>query len=201
MTTTYPNGDGSVRDMYKPECFFHPSTTMSDYYSCTTYADSGGVHKNSGVLNRLYSILTDGGEYDDPNLSDGSTLPIYALGFVKTTNLFWRAHQQLMPTSQFMDLGLTLISVCEESIGSVLFIPNVFNSTILHAKETLSSRDCGSVSMAVLVSGMTDTSDFCPNIACLPDNPYGCVWANCSASSTVLFYEVINQSLFILILD
>ncbi len=192
VTTTFPNGDGSIRDMYKPECFFHPSTTVADYYSCTTYADGGGVHKNSGVLNRLYSVLTDGGEYADPTSTDGSTLTINALGFVKSTNLFWRTHQELNPTSQYMDLALTLQGVCEDNIGLPLYFPNVFNSTIITSTETLTTADCDNVAQAILGSGMGDTSDFCPNIACVANNPYDCMWVNCSASSTVLFYEVCN---------
>jgi hypothetical protein len=96
VTTSYYNNDGSLRDMYKPECFIHPGDVLSDYFSCTTYADNGGVHKNSGILNRLYAVLVDGGEYADPD-SSGQTITVDGLGFVKATNLFWRTHQELVP--------------------------------------------------------------------------------------------------------
>ena len=41
VTNSYANNDGSLRDMYRPECFFQPSFATADYYSCTTYADAG----------------------------------------------------------------------------------------------------------------------------------------------------------------
>lgn len=189
VTTTYPNGDGSIRDMYKPECFFQPSTTDADYYSCTTYADSGGVHKNSGILNRLFAVLTDGGEYTDPN-DPSEQLEIYGLGFTKSTNLFWRTHQVLTSTSQYADLARSLNEVCEDSIGTVLNFPNLFNYTIIPSDETLTQEDCDNVASAVIGSGMDSDADFCPNIACDQNDIYDCRWVNCSASDVSLYYEV-----------
>ena len=176
--------------MYKPECFFHPSTTAADYYSCTTYADSGGVHKNSGVLNRLYSILVDGGQYADPSSTTGGTLTVNALGFTKATNLFWRTHQQLVSTSQYLDFTLELQFVCEENMDAVLYFPNLFNDSLIVSEETLTPDDCNNVAVAIVGSGMASTADFCPNIACSPDIDYDCMWVNCSATTSALFYEV-----------
>jgi len=188
VTTTYPNGDGSIRDMYKPECFFQPSTTDAPYYSCTTYADSGGVHKNSGVMNRLYAVLTDGGEYTNPANPD-EQLEIYGLGFTKATNLFWRTHQVLTPTSQYMDMANSLMEVCEDNIGATLYFPNLFNYTIMDTNETLTEADCINVANAVAGSGMDSDADFCPNIACDKNDIYDCRWKNCSDSDESLFYE------------
>lgn len=188
VTTNYTNGDGSIRDMYRPECFFHPSTTIADYYSCTTYADGGGVHKNSGVLNRLFAVLTDGGQYTNPADPEGPTLQVEGLGWTKALNLFWRAHQELTPTSQYLDLAMTLSSVCELNIGTTLYYPNLFNSTIYESTEVLTAADCDNVEVAITGSGMADTRDFCPNIDC-DDTGYNCEWANCASSNAELFYE------------
>ncbi len=78
----YPAG---LRDMYKPECFYHPSTVASLSYVCSM-DDYGGVHANSGVPNRLFSVLVDGGKYDDPT-NPGTQLTVSALGMTKATNL------------------------------------------------------------------------------------------------------------------
>jgi bacillolysin len=191
VTTKYPNGDGSIRDMYKPECFFHPSTTDADYYSCTTYADAGGVHKNSGVLNRLYAVITDGGEYQNPADPTGPLLTINPLGFVKSSNLFWRTHQALIETSQYADLADTLNEVCTDNIGLVLYFPNLFNMTLITSDEVLTIDDCANVANAVIGSGMDSTADFCPNVACDAVNIYDCEWVNCTESTTELSYEVL----------
>lgn len=188
VTTNFPNGDGSIRDMYRPECFFQPSTTDADYYSCTTYADSGGVHKNSGVMNRLYAVLTDGGEYTNP-ANPNQQLEIYPLGFNKATNLFWRMHQVLTPTSQYMDMAKSLNEVCEDNIDAVLYFPNLFNDTIMELSETLSEEDCVNVANAIIGSGMDSDADFCPNILCDTNDIYDCRWVNCSDSDVQLFYE------------
>jgi bacillolysin len=190
VTTTYPNGDGSLRDMYKPECFFHPSSTIADYYSCTTYSDGGGVHKNSGVLNRLYAVMVDGGQYPDPASTTGGTLVVDALGWVKAINLIWRTHQELTPTSQFMDLALTLSAQCSLNIGADLYEPNVFNTTITVSDEKLTQDDCDNVAVAILGSGMGSEADFCPNVDCSINNNYACGWAKCANATSQLFYEV-----------
>jgi Zn-dependent metalloprotease len=198
ITTTYPNNDGTIRDMYKPECFFHPGTTASAYYSCTTYADGGGVHKNSGVLNRLYAVLVDGGEYSDPASTTGGTLVVNGLGWVKAINLIWRTHQELTPSSQFMDLALTLAAQCSLNIGADLYEPNVFNTTITVSDEKLTQADCDNVAVAITGSGMGDTNDFCPNIDCV--SQYDCEWKNCPDAELEYFYEVSQQISFLLML-
>jgi Zn-dependent metalloprotease len=148
VITSYPSGDGSIRDMYRPECFFHPGTTRSDYYSCTTYNDNGGVHKNSGVLNRLFAVLSDGGQYDDPT-TPGSLLSVIGLGFTKTMNLFWRAREALTPTSQYIDMAIALQTSCELSIGTPLYLPNLYNHTIIKSSETITVVDCQAVAVAL----------------------------------------------------
>jgi Zn-dependent metalloprotease len=59
--TYYTTQDGSLRDMYKPECFLEPTTTLAPYYVCSNLAgDNGGVHKNSGnyILLKSFSYLS-----------------------------------------------------------------------------------------------------------------------------------------------
>jgi hypothetical protein len=174
--------------MYMPECWNQPGDTFSDQYCCTTYYDGGGVHKNSGVLNRLFAVLVDGGVYSDPASTTGGTLEITGLQFTKALNLFWRAHQELTPTSQFMDMAIALSASCQLSIGTDLFEPNLFDTTITVAGETITEADCANVDAAIAGSGMDSTHDFCPNIDCDLEG-YNCAWAMCPASNSQLFHE------------
>lgn len=179
--------------MYMPECWNEPGDTYSDQFCCTTYYDGGGVHKNSGILNRLFAVVVDGGSYNDP-ASPGATLDVYGLGFTKALNLFWRAHEDLTPTSQFMDMAIALSASCQLSIGTTLFEPNLFSSVITPAAVTLTAEDCANVDVAIAGSGMDSTHDFCPNIECDVEG-YDCSWKMCPLSNSQLFYEDMHYSM------
>ena len=172
--------------MYKPECFFHPGSTTSAHYACTTYFDHGGVHLNSGVFNHLFAVLVDGGEF----VTAAGVTPITALGMIKTINLFWRAHEELTATSDFSDYAITINEVCTLNVGETLYYPNVFNSTIIEV-DSLTSADCDLVREAVTASGMGIAEEaVCPNIDC---SGSVCEWAQCPAAEVNnydVFYEV-----------
>jgi hypothetical protein len=177
-----------LRDMYMPECWNEPGDTYSDQFTCTTYYDGGGVHKNSGILNRLFAVIVDGGVYNDPSSTTGETLGVTGLGFTKSLNLFWRAHEDLTPTSQFMDMAIALSAACQHIIGAPLYEPNLFSSEITESTEVITDEDCVSVDAAITGSGMDSTNDFCPNIDCEVDG-YDCAWKMCPLSNSQLFYE------------
>jgi Zn-dependent metalloprotease len=191
VTTQAANGDGSLRDMYMPECWNQPGDTYSDQFCCTTYYDGGGVHKNSGILNRLFAVIVDGGSYSDPTSTTGELLAVTGLQFTKALNLFWKAHEELTPTSQFLDMATALSASCQNNIGAPLYVPNLFSSEITVSTETLTAEDCDNVELAIAGSGMDSLDDFCPNIDCEVDG-YGCSWKMCPESNSQLFYEDMN---------
>ncbi|PYV96689.1 MAG: hypothetical protein DMG89_16740 [Acidobacteria bacterium] len=51
---------GGLRNMYDPSVFGDPHSTDDPNYSCAA-SDNGGVHTNSGVPNRAYAWMVDGG--------------------------------------------------------------------------------------------------------------------------------------------
>ena len=61
-----PAFGGAIRDMWNPNCYGHPGAVSDAEYHCDD-SDSGGVHENSGVVNRTFAILVDGlpGKVDD----------------------------------------------------------------------------------------------------------------------------------------
>ena len=101
---------GPLRDMWSPNCKGQPANMLdSSYYYCGTQ-DSGGVHYNSGVGNRLYSLLVDGGTYEGYTIS--------SIGFVKAAHLWWRAQNvYLTSTSNYSNFADALESSFTDLIG------------------------------------------------------------------------------------
>lgn len=101
-----PAFGGAIRDMWSPNCYGDPGKVSDAEYHCDD-SDSGGVHTNSGVVNRTFAILVDG-------------LPgvVEQVGLDKTANLFWHAQTNyLTPTSFFPDLADALEASCTDLTG------------------------------------------------------------------------------------
>lgn len=92
--------DGAIRNMKDPTQFGDPDRVGSPYYYYGT-ADNGGVHWNSGVINKLCYLLTDGGDFN------GQT--VTATGIEKTAKLFYECQANLLTeSSDFADLYMAL---------------------------------------------------------------------------------------------
>ncbi len=101
-----PGFGGAIRDMWNPNCYGHPGAVSDAEYHCDE-SDSGGVHSNSGVVNRTFAILVDGlpGTVDE-------------IGLDKAAWLFWYAQTHyLTPTSYFPDLADGLEAACASLQG------------------------------------------------------------------------------------
>jgi len=144
-----PNTPYAFRDMYVPECFGNPGSTLSELFQCDMAIDYGGVHSNSGIVNRAYALLVDG--------MDGAP----GIGLVKALNLFWAAEQQLTTTSQFVDLAMSLNSNCQLMVSTQLFEPNLTGESSIFA-DVLTSADCATVDTVIGVTGlMKSFSEVC----------------------------------------
>ncbi|KQR94674.1 bacillolysin [Chryseobacterium sp. Leaf180] len=101
-----------IRDMWNPNCNGDPANMLDANYHCAS-TDSGGVHINSGVGNRLYSLLVDGGTYG------GYT--ITPIGFVKAAHLWWRAQNvYLTATSGYETFANALEASFADLVGTNL---------------------------------------------------------------------------------
>ena len=87
---------GAVRDMWSPECYFHPAKVSDNQsYACSTL-DNGGVHLNSGIPNHTYALLVDGGNYNGQN--------IQGIGLTKAAHIYFRAMTVYQnPVTDFAD--------------------------------------------------------------------------------------------------
>ncbi len=126
---------GVARDMWTPSCLGQPDRTTDALYRCSS-ADNGGVHSNSGVPNRAFALLVDGGR------ANGIDVP--AIGRVGAAQLYWRAqsvYQQ--PYSDFSDHADALETACADLIGIPLDDPWG------GPPKTLVAGDCAAVAGAI----------------------------------------------------
>jgi hypothetical protein len=98
---THIGGDGPIRSMSDPNRFNDPAK-MSQYID--TVEDNGGVHINSGIINRAFYLLAQG--------MSG------AIGRIDAEKIFYRAlTQHLTRDSQFIDMRLAAVESAIELFG------------------------------------------------------------------------------------
>ena len=99
MGEDLPGGD-VIRDMQDPPRYNCPDRVGSDYYYEGT-GDNGGVHYNSGVINKLCYLLTDGDTFNGQMVA--------GIGIEKTAKLFYECQTNLLTeSSDFGDLYMAL---------------------------------------------------------------------------------------------
>ncbi len=100
---------GILRDLWDPNCNGDPGRVLDPIYYCGNF-DFGGVHINSGVNNKAYALLVDGGTYN------GQT--VNGIWFIKAAHIFWRAQEfYLTSTSDFVNQADALEAACSDLIG------------------------------------------------------------------------------------
>ncbi len=102
-------GVGVIRDMANPPAFDDPDRMGSPLYYNGT-ADDGGVHSNSGVGNKLTSLLTDGGTFN------GRT--VTGVGLAKAAPIIYWAANLLTTSSDYAAYGRALQASCASLIGT-----------------------------------------------------------------------------------
>lgn len=117
-----------IRSMSNPPAYSQPAT-MSQYV--VTSADNGGVHKNSGIINRAYYLVAAG-------LRD-------AIGGRDAERIFYRCLTVSMkPFSQFIDARLGCVAAAEAlfGVGSVqaLKTAEAFDSVELYAAPSSAAQ-------------------------------------------------------------
>ncbi|MCO4822189.1 MAG: M4 family metallopeptidase [Flavobacteriaceae bacterium] len=102
-------GSTGIRDMWNPNCKNDPGKVTDAIYWCSR-DDNGGVHINSGIPNKAYALLVDGGTYN------GQT--ITGIGLTKAAHIFWRVQRQyLTASSDFVSFADALEAACTDLIG------------------------------------------------------------------------------------
>ena len=128
---------GAIRDMASPNCYLNPAKVSDALYHCAT-SDNGGVHINSGVDNRAYSLLVDGGTFN------GQT--VAAIGLTKAAHIWYQAKVAYQhPATDFADHADALEQSCTDLVGVSL------NSLTGGGPsgEMITAADCAQVEKAV----------------------------------------------------
>ncbi|HXH78787.1 M4 family metallopeptidase [Nocardioides sp.] len=134
---TDPAFGGAIRDMWNPNCYGDPGKVSDAEYHCDD-SDSGGVHVNSGVVNRTFAMLVDG--YPG----------VPAIGLDKAAWLFWHTQlNYLTPSSYFPDLADGLEASCQALRGVS------FERVSLGNPVDPDGSDGGLVQPAVVAGGTT----------------------------------------------
>lgn len=128
---------GAIRDMANPNLFQQPAYVGGPYYY-TGFADNGGVHFNSGVVNKAAQLVADGGSLN------GST--VTGIGLAKSAQLWYRVMHLVTTGSGFADVGAAMQSACRQLVGrfgitraDCTQVDNAVTATALMAQPTLPS--------------------------------------------------------------
>ncbi len=168
---------GAIRDMWDPTCNNDPGKVSDTEYWCTT-GDQGGVHINSGIPNKAYALLVDGGTFN------GYT--ITPIGFTKAAHIFWRAQSQyLTATSDFFALADALEASVNDLLGVNLEGLSTTNTPAGLSGEIINTTDVNQVNNAILAVEMRMSPDACNFQPLLGQTPDPCQ----AATTNPIFIE------------
>ena len=114
-------GGSPLRRMDFPKLKNDPDTYGGTYWfnvvGCTPSGsnDQCGVHNNSGVLNKFYYLLTDGGSGTNDK---GSVYSVTGLGWTKSPIILYQTELVLGSTATYADCRAASISVTETLYGT-----------------------------------------------------------------------------------
>jgi Zn-dependent metalloprotease len=147
---------GGIRDMWMPGCYGDPGAVTDGRYFCSE-DDNGGVHTNSGVINRAYALSVDGFDGWD------------GIGLVRASHIWWRAMSAYqVPTTDFTAHADLVEISCADLVGLELVHP----MTGQPSGDTITAGDCAVVAAAfdeVRARAQPTQCGFAPLLA--PDAP------------------------------
>jgi hypothetical protein len=129
---------GAIRDLRKPGRFGQPDSMTSRLYARADDLDNGGVHTNSGVGNRTFYLISQGGH------ESGRTVHGIDNGsLTRSATLYLDVIQHLVPGSDYADLAAVLDAGC--------------HALARHHRVGFTRADCRNVHRATLATGLRTT--------------------------------------------
>lgn len=145
--------DSAFRSMCNPKMYYQPDTYKGihwhDYEEQTD--DNGGVHKNSGIMNYWFFLLTMGGQGTNDN---GYFYDIEGIGFEKSEQIVYKSLvDYFTETTDYnaaailtREAAIELFGFCSEEVQTVIEAWKAVGITIdieipqsLHISETIST--------------------------------------------------------------
>lgn len=157
-------GIGVIRDMYYPECFGDPGAMGSASYYCGS-GDNGGVHYNSGVGNRAFALLVQGGQDANGNIMS-------PIGMTKALSLHWGTVQNINSQATYRQYATEIEAQCQDAIGGEFYYPdlyNVGNHTAFGGVVTL--EDCNKLAVILENTQMHYPVDYASCTVSIPTPP------------------------------
>ncbi|HEX2195238.1 MAG TPA: M4 family metallopeptidase [Candidatus Limnocylindria bacterium] len=164
---------GGIRDMSDPTLFGDPDSCTSPNYHCAS-SDNGGVHVNSGVPNKAYYLMVDGGTHNG--------VTVTGIGLNKAAAIQYRALTRYLSVySDFTDAYLALQGSCRDLRNK--YVNNADPETGGGRAERVTKADCDQVRRALDAVQMT--APVCTDVAPAAPGPL------CNSGETVarLFYD------------
>ena len=160
---------GVIRTMNNPPANGHPDRMSNFVVSPDTAAgDNGGVHINSGILNKAAFLITDGQNFNTHN--------VRGMGRAKAQRLFYGTLvNRLRGNSDFADMARQMLAEAK-GLRGIGFFDNADVCTVLEAYAAVelgpADRDCNGLEDSV----QDDDGDGVPNAY---NDPAGTPWDNC----------------------
>ncbi|GAB3401131.1 M4 family metallopeptidase [Flindersiella endophytica] len=143
---------GVIRDMANPPAFDQPDKMTSPiwfYDPSDPLVDNGGVHANSGVLNKAAYLLGQGGTFN------GYTVD--KIGLAKLGKITWSLQNLITSGADYKDIFYTMPLACRKNIG--------------RTGSYITEADCQQVDKAVRATemykdplqGAPTNVDYCPS--------------------------------------
>lgn len=137
--------DGGLRDVRDPTKFGNPDRTGSPLYvrediytDLFGYPDGDGVHSNSGVGNKTFYLISQGGAFNGVALAG---IDAGDKNLVKSAKLWLLVDQTLSSGSDYADLGVVLQQSC----------------ATLQTQGVMTAANCESVKLAVQATELAKT--------------------------------------------
>ncbi len=148
---------GGLRNMQDPTIFGDPDATDSPNYSCAS-SDNGGVHVNSGVPNKAYALMVDGGTHNG--------ITVAGIGLTRASSIEYRANTHYLSVfSDFADNNEALLASCRDLRNKRLRDPDPETGGG-YAKEKITKAECAQVQNALQAVKMS--GPVCQGVAPAP---------------------------------
>ncbi|HET8692512.1 MAG TPA: M4 family metallopeptidase [Steroidobacteraceae bacterium] len=137
--------EGALRDMWEPNCYGNPNRVGDPMYWCDA-TDNGGVHINSGVDNRAFSLVVDGGTHNG--------VQVFPIGLTKAAHIWFRAKLAYQNyTTDFAEHADALEQSCKDLKGKKL----KSLTTGALTNEKITAGDCNQIKAAMQAVEMRAT--------------------------------------------
>jgi Zn-dependent metalloprotease len=172
--------DTVLRDLWNPECKFDASSRESPYFVCATeQSDAGGVHTNSGLVNRTFALLVDGGTVN------GISFP--GIGLTKAMHIFHHANNNyITQVTDFFALGDMLVVSANDLLGVNLPAPTLLPLPAMLSDSIIRPGDIQQLELVLTETQLRGIGPCLPSPTLAQNAPDNCAAATVNSFGIIL---------------